>query len=300
LEIWKTVVESVQRLSTARPGYVLAALGLYVVSLFIVGTRWRGFLRTTGSEVGVWRATLATLCGIAVGNLFPASRVGGEACRIGLVRQSGAVTWRQATVAAVWDRLSEIPAILVLVVMAAVAVKNLASTWRTLAVLGGIAVALVGGGLALRNLRRSGSGLAGWRARLAIDEVDVRVFALAVGLSALLWLQDVLRLACVSLAFGVSLSATQIATLSMVAMVAGLVPSIVGLGPVEGGLVTGLVAFGVDVPTAAAIMAAERLISYGFSTAAGSVVVALLGGRSLWKAARGRSAPPDPMTTCRR
>jgi uncharacterized membrane protein YbhN (UPF0104 family) len=59
-------------------------------------------------------------------------------------------------------------------------------------------------------------------------------------------------------------------------MVAGLVPSFAGLGPVEGGLV---VAFGVDVPTAAAITAAERLMSYGFSTSAGSVVVALLGGR---------------------
>jgi uncharacterized membrane protein YbhN (UPF0104 family) len=294
LGVWQTVVESVKRLSTARPAHVLAALALYIVSLFIVGVRWRGFLRTVGSEVGVWRATVATLGGIAVGNLFPASRVGGEACRIGLVRQAGVVTWRQATVAAVWDRLSEVPAILVLAVMALIAVKDLAATWRALAMLGGIVVALVGGGLALRRLRRSGSGLAGWRARLALDRVDVRVFAIAVGLSGLLWLQDVLRLACASLAFGVRLAPTQVATLSIVAMLGGLVPSIVGLGPVEGGLVAGLLAFGVDVPTAAAITAVERLISYGFSTSAGSVVVALLGGRSLWNTARGRSGPRIP------
>jgi uncharacterized membrane protein YbhN (UPF0104 family) len=197
-------------------------------------------------------------------------------------------------VAAVWDRLSEVPAVVVLAVMALVAVRDLASTWRTLEVLAAVAVALAGGGLALRSLRRSGSGLAGWRTRLALDQVSVRGFAIAVSLSGLLWLQDVLRLACVSLAFGVSLPPTQIATLSIVAMVAGLVPSVAGLGPVEGGLVAGLVAFGVDVPTAAAITAAERLISYGFSTSAGSVVVALLGGRSLWKAARGRSAPQIP------
>ena len=103
-----------------------------------------------------------------------------------------------------------------------------------------------------------------------------------------MWLQDVLRLTCVTLAFGVSLSTTQIATLSMLAMLGGIVPAVAGLGPVEGGLVAGLMVFGVDLPTAAAITALERAISYGFSTSAGAVVVALLGGRSLWHAARRR------------
>ena len=117
------------------------------------------------------------------------------------------------------------------------------------------------------------------------------MFAEGVGYSSLLWLQDVLRLTCVTLAFGVVLSPTQIATLSMLAMLGGVVPAIAGLGPVEGGLVAGLLAFGVDLPTAAAITALERVISYGFSTAAGAVVIALLGGGSLWSAVRGRYAP---------
>src|SRR5450830_1592269 len=129
--IWHTVANSVQRLSTARPGYAIAALALYVVSLFIVGARWRGFLRAVGGEVGILRATLATLGGIAAGNLTPSSRVGGEACRIGLVRLSGRATWQQATIAAVWDRLSELPPIIVLGAMALVAVRHLASGWRT-------------------------------------------------------------------------------------------------------------------------------------------------------------------------
>ena len=54
------------------------------------------------------------------------------------------------------------------------------------------------------------------------------------------------------------LSPTQIATLSMLAMLGGVVPAIAGLGPVEGGLVAGLMAFGVDLPTAAAVTALER------------------------------------------
>jgi len=86
-----------------------------------------------------------------------------------------------------------------------------------------------------------------------------------------------------------------IATLSILTIIGGLLPSVGGLGPVEGSLVAGLVAFGVDLPTAAAITAAERLISYGFSTLSGAVVVASLGGRSLWNAARRRPASKDPL-----
>jgi uncharacterized protein (TIRG00374 family) len=129
--------------------------------------------------------------------------------------------------------------------------------------------------------------------------VSPGVFAAGVGYSSLLWLQDYLRLTSALFAFGVVLSPTQVATLSILAMLGGLVPSIAGLGPVEGGLVAGLLAFGVDLPTAAAVTALERVISYGFSTAAGAVVIALLGGGSVWKAVRGRYAPESDADAAR-
>ena len=105
-----------------------------------------------------------------------------------------------------------------------------------------------------------------------------------------MWLQDFLRLTCVTLAFDVRLSPTKIATLCILAMLGGVLPGVAGLGPVEGGLVAGLMAFGVDLPTAAAVTALERGISYGFSTASGGVVIALLGGRSMWSRARASGA----------
>ncbi len=287
--IWEIVVSTVHRLGTARPVYIAAALGLYVGSLFIVATRWRGFLRMVGASVTVWRATLAGVAGIAVGNLVPSSRIGGEACRVALVRRSREVTWRQAAVAAVWDRLSEVPAIAVLVIMAVVAARDMPSRWRTLALAAGALALLLGAAFGLRAIRRSGSTLAGWRERLGVDELELPVFAAGVGLSSLVWLQDVLRLTCSMLAFGVFLSPTKVAMLSVLTMVGGLVPAVAGIGPVEGTLVTGLVAFGVDLPTAAAVTAAERLVSYGFSTSTGSLVVAFLGGRSLWSAIRRRA-----------
>ncbi len=284
--IWHTAAHSVERLSTARPGYAAAALALYVVSLFIAGARWRGFLRALGGEAGVLRAAFATLGGIAAGNLTPAP--GGELCRIALVRLGGRATWQQATIAAVWDRLTEVPPILALSVMAAVAVRSLAAGRQTPAIVTAVAVVLALAALAIWRLRRSGFALAVWRERLAIDRVGLPLFAAGVGYSSLLWLQDVLRLMCATLAFGIVLSPTKIATLSIVAMLGGLLPSLAGLGPVEGGLVAGLMAFGIDLPTAAAVTALERAISYGFSTATGAMVIALVGGRSVWNSVRGR------------
>ena len=284
--IWHTLTDGVERLATARPAYAVAALLLYVLSLFMAGARWRGFLRALGGEVTLVRATLATLGGIAAGNLTPPP--GGEACRIGLVRLGGRTTWPQATVAAVWDRLSELPPILVLGGMAFVAVRSLVSGWRPVGMALGLAAALGIAGFALWRVRRSGFPLSGWREHLALNRVSAGLFAAGVGYSCLLWLQDFLRLTCATLAFGVVLSPTKIATLSILAMLGGVVPAIAGLGPVEGGLVAGLMAFGVDLPTAAAVTALERAISYGFSTSAGAAVIALLGGRSVWSAVRER------------
>jgi uncharacterized membrane protein YbhN (UPF0104 family) len=295
LGIWHLIGESARRLMTARPGYILLALSLYVASLFIVGARWRGFVRSVGGEVAVWRASLATLGGIAVNNLFPSGRLGGEACRIALVRRHGVMTWRQATVSAVWDRLSQVPAIAVLVVLAVLALKDLTSNWHQMAALGAVMLALVAAGFAIRHLRRSEPTEGGWRQHLAFNRQNLRVFGIGVGLSGLVFLQDVLRISCAALAFGVSLPPTKIAVLSIVSLIGGLAPSLGGFGPVEGGLVAGLMAFGVDLPTAAAITAAERLISYGFSTSAGSAVVALLGGRSLWKTIRQAAWSPGPL-----
>ena len=174
--MWNAVVDGLGRVATADPVYVVSAFALYIFSLFLVGARWRGFVRALGGDVGVWRATLATLGGIAAGNVAPATRLGGEACRITLVRQSGTVTWRQATIAAAWDRLSEIPPIAALAAMSAIALRRIIPTWRTGGLAVALAVVLIGGALVLRALKGSTHGASGWRELLSADCVDATTF----------------------------------------------------------------------------------------------------------------------------
>src|SRR3954471_8051050 len=137
--IWHILVRSVDRLSDARPAYAAAAFVLYVISLAIAGARWRGFLRALGRDVGVARATLATVGGIAAGNLAPVP--GGEAVRIALARTGGRATWQQATVAAVWDRLSEVPPIAALAAIAAGAIGSGAARAGAPALAAAVAIA---------------------------------------------------------------------------------------------------------------------------------------------------------------
>jgi len=292
--IWHEILAGVQRLTTARPPYAIAAVALYVTSVGIVGARWRSFVRMVGGAVGLWRATLATLAGIAAANLTPSSRLSGEACRIVIGRTGGSVTWRQATIATVWDRLSEVPPIAVLAIMAALAARHLASSTRSIVFAASLAVGMIGLAIALRAIRKSDGRLQVWRDKLALDTVSARAFCTGVGCSSLLWLQDFLRLRCAALAFGVALSPTQTAALSILAMLGGLAPTVGGLGAVEGGLMSGLMAFGVDFPTAAAVTALERAISFGLSTCAGLTVIALVGGRSLWSGLRTGTVRDQP------
>src|SRR5262249_25814173 len=172
------------------PVWVAAALALYIASVLIVGARWRMFLRMLGADVPVMRATLATLGGIAAGNLTPSSRIGGEACRIALARSGREVTWTQATIATAWDRLSELPPIAVLWVVAAFAVRDVSSRWRTAASVVIGAIVVVGAAIGLRRLRAPSAERAGWRERLHFDRFDARTFAAGTGWRLLVGPQD--------------------------------------------------------------------------------------------------------------
>ena len=79
-------------------------------------------------------------------------------------------------------------------------------------------------------------------------------------MSAAIWMLDVVRLRLAAAAFHTPIGFTEAATLAAITIVAGLVPSLAGLGPIEGGLVAGLIAFGVSPADAIAITAGAIVI----------------------------------------
>jgi uncharacterized membrane protein YbhN (UPF0104 family) len=154
----------------------------------------------------------------------------------------------------------------------------------------GAAALLLGVGVGVRVLRRQRNAFGSWADRLSLGSIGIATYVNGVTLASLMWIQDVLRLACATRAVGLSLSPTELAALSMLAMLGGLVPSVAGLGPVEGSLMAGLLSFGVQPASAVAVTAVERAISYGLSTVGGALVITIVGGRSLWRVIRAPSA----------
>ena len=285
--MWEILHGAVSALGGVNGWYVAAALGLYLIGVLICATRWRTILASLGTRVRIVDTALAQLAGIFAGNVTPAGRVGGEACRIAVISLRTRVALPVAAVASVYDRLSEVPPVAVLVLAAvptlAGAGARLRVGWVSVAVATATVTVAVFG--SVRFVRRR-SWWRSWRERIASGGVGTGTMATAVVFSSVVWLQDVLRLMIVAAAFGVSLTVSQAATLTVLTIVGGMLPIMGGLGAIEGGLVAGLMLFGVGLETAAAITVVERSISYGLATLAGGSAVALIGGRRLWQATR--------------
>jgi glycosyltransferase 2 family protein len=271
-------------LAAAKPGYVLLAIGLYALSVPVAAFRWRAVLRGLQKDAPLGRLMLTNLAAICVNNVTPTSRLGGEACRVLVLVRGRVAATSIAVLSIVYERISEIPSVACLVVVALVVAGRGLPRATPIAVAAAVLVACVLAAVVIRAVPLIRSRLR----LLTTKAMAPPVFAVAAAVSAAVWILDVMRLRAAAAAVGTSVSLGQAVTLSAITVAAGLVPSIGGLGVIEGGLVGGLVAFGVRPAEAAAITAIERAISYGLAGLAGAGALSVLGGRALWDTARMR------------
>lgn len=266
-------------LAHAHIGLVALALALHVIGLIITGERWRVVIAGLGSRLSLYQTTLINLAGIFVRNATPTTGLGGDASRIALLKAHG-VPLPQATAAFAYVRLAEVPPLALLVLVATPVVVQLAGRSVTAVAVTAIAVALAAVvGWAYRD-RVRGHLRALW-ARTEHLRVDRRSLGLAVVYATLAQVETNARQIVVAAAFGVPLSIQQSATITAMTIVGGFVPTVGSIGAIDGSMVAGLMLCGANAETAVAITIVGRAISYGFSTAAGALALALLGGRRL-------------------
>ena len=266
-------------LAHARATLVAAALALHLVGLIITGERWRVVIAAMGSRVSLARATLINLAGIFVRNATPTTGLGGDASRIALLRAEG-VPLAQATASFAYVRLSEMLPLAVLVGLSTPAV--LRAIARSSALIAGAGVAIVVGlaaGWTSRGSRRG--GLVDLWQRTEHIRITRAAMLAAVFYATLAQIETVARLIVVAAAFGMTLTVQQAATVTVMSIVGGFVPTIGSIGAIDGSLVAGLMLFGANAQEAVAVTLVGRAISYGVSTAAGALAFAFLGGRGI-------------------
>lgn len=267
--------QTLTALATADWRYVAFAVTLYWISVGLGVARWRTALRALGLHLSGRDAFLGLLSGFFINNVTPSGGIGGDAFRIAFVRMRTGTTTKRAIAVGALDKGTDV---LCIVGLALLALPTLGYAGHNLQWVGwlvaGILVAVV---MAVPSLRRRVVELV-----QPLRQLNGLQVARALGYGVLIWAQDLLRLTVIGQALGISLTIPQTAAISVVTLLGFLVPTVGGLGAVEGGIVAVLYLFGVPATSAAGFALIERGISYFLATGAGAISLALLGGRRLW------------------
>ncbi len=282
-----TLSVSFSALMEVRPVYALSAIGLYAVGIVIGGARWQRVLTGLGCRSRLIDTSLGNLVGLFVNNVTPLSRLGGEVSRVTLIRKLAKIDLKKATASIFYDRLAMLIPTAALLALAFPVIRHFLHNdegySRLLPVVTIVFLALIAVLVAFWKFDRLRLWLKDRMQILHAFRMNKKMFGEAVACGVLIWVQDVLRLMIVAAAFQVLLNPFQAATLSLVVLLCGFMPSLGGLGPTEGGLTAALHLFGVGLPTAIAITILERAISYVLGTCAGSIALMSLGGRRMLK-----------------
>jgi len=270
-----------QVLARANASYVALAVAIYALSVPVSALRWRTVLRGLDERLPLGRLILVNLASMFVNNVTPSARASGEVCRVAALSRMR-LNFLTSAASIAYERLSEVPAILIVVFVATLSFSADMALHR-LAIAGGAVLALAAVAFGARFLAAFANR---WTARLRAIAIAPSALAAAGALSLVVWTLDVVRLRVAAATMHVTIGWPQAAALSAVTVAAGWIPTIGGLGVIEGGLVAALIAFGVAPIDAAAVTAVERIISYGLATAAGAAALSLIGGRALLQAAR--------------
>jgi len=278
--LWTTLTTAAKLVTHVRSGFVLAALAAFLAGVTTVAFRWRFLLAALGTRTSVWNTFLTYSAGVCVGNVNPARTVGGDAVRLALIRSRTNASMPVATASIVYDRLSEVPAITVLAILSLANLRSSAGVEVVIAVLGTATAALAFGPVRRAIVSR----ISRWHDTLVGIPLQRSTILTIIGLSMVVWSFDLTRTTLVAKAFGVTLTPSKVATLAGFRLLSGLIPIPGGVGVVEGGLIGGLVLFGISTETATAITIVERAVMYGCGTLIGGASLVLVGGLRMLRA----------------
>ena len=279
-EITLITGDAVKYVRRVELGYVLLAVALYILSVFLFAIRWKVVLSVLGYRVGAGALVPILFGAISVNNFTPANRMGGEPLRILWVREQFGVRFPHAFISILYERVVEaVPVVALFLYLVSTLPILQGSVLKIVVYLTTVLLIAFAGYLLIKE-RFSAAA----KALLDYSRQLNRVFLPTLLLSSLVWVLDVLRLKLVTLAFGLHLTANIIVGLSLLYLILGSVPLTPGgLGVVDGGLVSALTLFNIPLGIAIGVVTVERFISYVMSGAIGLVCLLYFGGLRIWR-----------------
>ncbi len=289
--------------------YVIMAVILEFLILWLLTLRWSITTRAVSIDVRKRHLFPMLLVGMAINNLTPSARGGGEPVRAYMLGKYSRASMESSFATVIADRgLDTFPFIFlaILTIVGIVLYFNLA-LWMVALLIVSVVIVVAAFFLALYVSvdRESGERIVNWalgivkrfyrrnyakieaRVRGALREfqstmrimlADRNVLIYGIPLSFILWFLEILRVYLIFAAFGAPVSILVIAEVFILATLIGMIPLLPGgVGAVDGIMIVFYAAAGVSPSVSAAVTVVERLISFWMVSAMGIAVLPYFG-----------------------
>ncbi|KZX13348.1 hypothetical protein MBORA_07190 [Methanobrevibacter oralis] len=305
----------IDALKVANLTYIIIAFGIQIFTFYLYTLRWQILNKLANINTGILKLLPMLMVGLAVNNITPSGRGGGEPVRAYILSKHGGYLMEETFATVVADRaLDTFP----FVILAIIAILGMAfyfdfDLWLLVVMVISVIVIVaaliviiymsinpkfgkrVDGwiiGLVRRFYKKNSDELenkihkviAGFQDTMKLVIYNKSVLYHALPLSFLIWIFEIVRVYFVFLAFGANLNPIIIAEVFILASLVGMIPLLPGgLGAVDGVMILFYSAAGITASVSAAATVIERLISFWLATIIGMIILPHYGSSVLDK-----------------
>lgn len=320
--LWFVGIDQVMdALKMAKLEFIALAVAMQVFTYYLYTLRWKILNGLADINVGIKKLLPMILVGLAVNNITPSGRGGGEPVRAYILSREENYPMEETFATVVADRaLDTFPFVvlailtiigmtlsfsfdlwlLLLMILAVIAIVAILVLLIYMSINPGFGKRVDGWiiGLVRRFYKKNSDELEekihgvinGFQETMKMLISDKKVLYYALPLSFVIWIFEILRVYFVFLAFGAVVNPVVIGEVFILASLAGMIPLLPGgLGAVDGIMIIFYSAAGISASISAAATVIERLISFWMATILGMVILPYYGSSVLDKISFGSS-----------
>ncbi|MBQ2226128.1 MAG: UPF0104 family protein [Methanobrevibacter sp.] len=311
----------IETLKLAKMEFIAIAIALQIFTYYLYTLRWKILNNLADMDVGIKKLLPMVLVGLAVNNITPSGRGGGEPVRAYILAKEKNYPMQETFATVVADRaLDTFPFVLlavltiigmalyfdfdlwllILMILAVTAIVIILILLIYMSINPNFGKRVDGWiiGLVRRFYKKNSEELedkihnviSGFQDTMKLVIYNKRVMYYALPLSFIIWIFEILRVYFVFLAFGAHVNPVVIGEVFILACLAGMIPLLPGgLGAVDGIMIIFYSAAGITASISAAATVIERLISFWMATILGLVILPYYGSSVLDKISIGSS-----------
>ena len=283
--------------------FVLLAVLLQIFTYFLYTWRWQIINKSAGMTLGIWKLLPMVLVSLAVNNITPSGRGGGEPVRAYLLAKEGHYKFEDTFATVIADRALDTFPFVILAILTIIAIifsVSLPVYWIVILVVCVVGITAIvilllyvcineAFGVRLTEWilkitkrfyknyndaleKRIVEAVASFQSTMNALIRDKNIIYYALPLSFIIWVFEILRVYVVFLAFGAKVSPIIIGEVFILASLVGMVPLLPGgLGAIDGVMILFYSRSGITASLSAAATVVERSISFGMTTILGLI-----------------------------